>query len=128
MPLPAESPSLLGETEDGQVRAGGSTGKMLIRAEQKGLPWGSDGKEPACRRRRLGFDPWLGKIPWRSQWLPAPVSLPGEPHGRRSLAGYDRVLGVADSRAGLSTERKKAVGARTVRDVQGSALRQGAIQ
>ena len=29
-----------------------------------------------------------GKIPWRRVWQPTPVSLPGEPHGQRSLAGY----------------------------------------
>ena len=26
--------------------------------------------------------------PWRRKWQPAPVFLPGEAHGRRSLAGY----------------------------------------
>ena len=26
--------------------------------------------------------------PWRREWLPTPVFLPGEPHGQRSLAGY----------------------------------------
>ena len=35
-----------------------------------------------------GFDFWVGKIPWRRKWQPAPVSLPGKFHGRRSLAGY----------------------------------------
>ena len=35
-----------------------------------------------------GFDSWVGKIPWRRKWQPAPVSLPGKFHGRRSLAGY----------------------------------------
>ena len=30
----------------------------------------------------------LGKIPWRRAWQPAPVLLPGESHGQRSLAGY----------------------------------------
>ena len=39
-----------------------------------------------CRRPR--FDPWVGKIPWRREWLPAPVFLPGEFQGQRSLAGY----------------------------------------
>ena len=39
-----------------------------------------------CRRPR--FDPWVGKIPWRKECLPTPVFLPGESHGRRSLAGY----------------------------------------
>ena len=28
------------------------------------------------------------KIPWRKEWLPIPVHLPGESHGQRSLAGY----------------------------------------
>ena len=28
------------------------------------------------------------KIPWRRKWLPAPVFLPVEFHGQRSLAGY----------------------------------------
>ena len=35
-----------------------------------------------------GFDPWVGEIPWRREWLPSPVFLPGELHGPRSLAGY----------------------------------------
>ena len=37
---------------------------------------------------RPGFDPWVGKIPWRRKWQPTPVFLPGESHGRRSLVGY----------------------------------------
>ena len=38
--------------------------------------------------RRPGFDPWVGQIPWRKEWLPAPVFLPGESRWQRSLAGY----------------------------------------
>ena len=38
--------------------------------------------------RRPGFDPWVGKIPWRRKWQPTPVFLPGESHGQRSLVGY----------------------------------------
>jgi len=34
------------------------------------------------------FDPWIGKSPWRREWLPTPVFLPGEFQGQRSLAGY----------------------------------------
>ena len=34
------------------------------------------------------MDPWVGKIPWRREWLPTPVFLPGEVHGQRSLVGY----------------------------------------
>ena len=26
-----------------------------------------------------GFDPWVGKIPWRRAWQPTPAFLPGEP-------------------------------------------------
>ena len=41
-----------------------------------------------CRRRkRLTFDSWVGKIPWRRDRLPTPGFLPGEFHGQRSLAG-----------------------------------------
>ena len=38
--------------------------------------------------QRPGFSPWVGKIPWRGEWLPTPVFLPGEFHGQRSLMGY----------------------------------------
>ena len=41
---------------------------------------------PAMQETR--FDPWVGKIPWRREWQPSPVLLPGESHGQRSLAGY----------------------------------------
>ena len=37
--------------------------------------------------RRPGFKPWVRKI-WRRKWHPAPVLLPVESHGQRSLAGY----------------------------------------
>ena len=37
---------------------------------------------------RPGFNPWVGKILWRKEWLPTPVFLPGEFHGQRNLAGY----------------------------------------
>ena len=38
--------------------------------------------------RRPGFYPWVGQIPWRRDWLPTPVFLPGEFYGLRSLANY----------------------------------------
>ena len=56
-----------------------------------GCPGGAKGKEPACqcwKRKRRGFDPWVGKIPWRRAQQPTPVFLPGESHGQRSLKGY----------------------------------------
>jgi len=46
-----------------------------------GFPGSSDGKWqricPQCGRS--GFNPWVGKIPWRRAWQPTPVFLPGEP-------------------------------------------------
>ena len=45
-------------------------------------------REYACQCRRCGFDPTDGKIPWRREWLPTLVFLPGKSHGQRSLVGY----------------------------------------
>ena len=45
-------------------------------------------KEPTCQGRRLKFNPWVGKMPWRRKWQPTPVLLPGKSHGQRILAGY----------------------------------------
>ena len=49
------------------------------------------GRESArqCRKRkRCGFNPWVGKIPWSRKLQPTPVFLPGQSHGRGSLMGY----------------------------------------
>ena len=52
------------------------------------LPGGSDDKVSACNAGRPGFNPWVGKIPWRRKWQPTPVLLPGKSHGWRSLVCY----------------------------------------
>ena len=53
-----------------------------------------------CRSfRRRGFDPWVGKIPWRRAWQPTPVFLPGESHGQRRLVGSNDL--VPDTRTNL---------------------------
>ena len=36
---------------------------------------------------RPGFDPWVGKIPWKRETLPTPVFRPGEFHGLYSPWG-----------------------------------------
>ena len=56
--------------------------------EHLGLPRWLSAKESACQCRRHGFDPWVGRIPWRRKCQPTPVFLPGKSHGQRSLAGY----------------------------------------
>jgi len=37
---------------------------------------------------RSGFDPWVGKIPWRRERLPTPVFWPGEFRGLHSSWGH----------------------------------------
>ena len=67
--------------------------------EKKDFTGSNGGKEPACqcrRHKRFGFDPWVGKIPWRRAWEPTPVFLCGksswveEPGGLQSM-GLQRV-------------------------------------
>ena len=55
---------------------------------ERGFPVNASGKESACQCTRLGFNPWVEKIPWRRTWQPTSVFLPGESHGQRSLVGY----------------------------------------
>ena len=43
--------------------------------------------------QETGFNPWVGKIPWRREGLPTPVGLPREFHGQRSLPGYIQSMG-----------------------------------
>ena len=42
------------------------------------LPWWHNGKESACQCKRLWFNPWFRKIPWRRKWLPTAIFWPGE--------------------------------------------------
>ena len=53
-----------------------------------GFPGGSDGKESACNAGDPGSIPGSGRFPWRREWQPTLVFLPGEFYGHRSLVGY----------------------------------------
>ena len=44
--------------------------------------------ESVCWCRRCGFDPWVGKIPWRRKCQPTQAFLPGKSHEQRRLVGY----------------------------------------
>ena len=57
-------------------------------SNHSGLPWWLRGLSVCLQCGRPGFDPWVGKIPWRRQWQPTPVLLPGKSYGLRSLVGY----------------------------------------
>ena len=64
--------------------------KAVILCNQ-GFLVGSGDKESTCqcrKCRRPGFNPCIGKIPWKKAWPPTPVFMPGESHGQRSLMGY----------------------------------------
>ena len=50
-----------------------------------GFPGGASGKDPACqcrRQKRCGFNPWVGKIPWRRHGYPLLYSCLKNPMGR----------------------------------------------
>ena len=73
---------------------------MLIKMQHaQGFPSGASGKELICWCKNCGFDPWVGKIPWRRAWQPAPGLLPGESLVERSL--WAAVHGVTKSRTRL---------------------------
>ena len=60
-------------------------------------------KESTCqcrRHRRHGFNPWVGKIPWRSKWQPISVFLLGNPMDRGAWRAT--VLGISKSHTQLS--------------------------
>ena len=65
-----------------------------------GIPWWLRRSSVCLQCGRPGFDPLVGKIPWRRKWQPTPVLLPIKFHGWRSLLAT--VHGVAKSRTGLS--------------------------
>src|SRR5574340_114065 len=59
---------------------------MIYYKGMLGFPSGSAGKD-CLQCRRPGFDPWVGKIPWRRERLPIPVFWPGEFHALYSPRG-----------------------------------------
>ena len=61
------------------------------------LPMQLSGKVAACRSRRLGFNPWVRRTPWRRKWQHTPVFLPGKSHGRSRLKDSNRAPSVRRS-------------------------------
>ena len=53
-----------------------------------GLPWWLRRWRICLQWRRCGFDPWVGKIPWRRERQHIPAFLPEKSHGQRILADY----------------------------------------
>ena len=48
-------------------------------------------KNAICKAGRPGLDPWVRKIPWRREWLPALLFLPEEFHRGAWQATVHRV-------------------------------------
>ena len=57
-------------------------------------------EESACQSRRCGFDPWVGKIPWRRKWQPTLYFCLGNPLNRG--VWWAPVCGVAKSQTPFS--------------------------
>ena len=58
---------------------------LTLGTKQFSFPGISSGKELACqsrRCRRCGFDPWVGRIPWRREWQHFQYSCLGNPMDR----------------------------------------------
>ena len=62
--------------------------KIRVIRVSRGFPGGSNSKGSAWNVGDLGLILVVGKIPWRKEWHPTPVFLPGEFHGQKSLVGY----------------------------------------
>ena len=72
-----------------------------------GFPDGSDSICLQCGRPE--FDPWVRNIPWRREWQPSPVFLPGEFHGQRN--GGLRSIGSQRVRYNWGTNKVCSCGA-----------------
>ena len=62
--------------------------KFITTEVSVGLSRWLSGKESTCKCRSLRrhrFHAWVGKIPWRREWQPTPVFLPGAYCGHARL-------------------------------------------
>ena len=75
-----------------------SSYKNVTEINKRGFQGGSDSKRICLPCGRPGFNPWVGKIPWRSAWQPTSVFLPGEspwteePGGLQSMGSQSLTL------------------------------------
>ena len=66
----------------------------------RSFPHSSVSNKSACNAGDLGLIPGSGETPgegngnpWRREWQPTPVFLPGKVRGQRSLVGYIQFMG-----------------------------------
>ena len=71
--------------------------RITVVTRIRGFPCGSSWERIHLQCGRPGFDPWVGKIPWRRERLPSLVFWPGEfpglysPWGRRKWDTTERL-------------------------------------
>ena len=68
---PPEMMALMGGLGASSGPYGASLGAQMVKIRLQG--------------KRPGSDPWVGKIPWRREWLPILVFLPGKSHGPQRI-------------------------------------------
>ena len=75
------------ELQKGDVLQSSSVQVLNLGRLATGILWWVSCKESICQLRRHGFDPWVGKLPWRRAWQPTPVFLPEESPWTEELGG-----------------------------------------
>ena len=79
----------LEDLRDKKGLMGGIMAGLALTPLDQGFPGGSAVKNPPgvqeSQIQSLGRED-----PWRREWIPTPVFLPGQFHGQRSLAGYSQ--------------------------------------
>ena len=68
---------------------GSIPGQYIMLTSVLGFPFGSAGKESACNVGDLGSFPGLGRFPGWGHGNPLQYSCLENPHGQKSLAGYN---------------------------------------
>ena len=77
------------------TRPSDSTELNWIQSSILGLPLWLSWYRIYLQGGRPGFDPWVGKIPWRRERLPTPVFWPGKFHGLHSPWGLKELDTIA---------------------------------
>ena len=84
-----KNPPAMQETPSSIPGLGRSTGEGIGYPVFLGFSCGSAGKESACNAGDLGLIPGLGRSPREGKGYPLQYSGLENPHGQRSLAGYN---------------------------------------
>ena len=69
-----------------------------------GLPRWLKGKESTCQCKRLGFDPWVWKVPWRRKWQLTLVACLAWEISQTEETGRLQLVGLQKNWAQLSNQ------------------------